>query len=183
MQCRVLRVLREGSIRSQLERSTLTRFHAHSSISQLYVNSANSLRHRYIIDLSYIKPQRRTFSYLLNRNTQPIMSYDQGNQGSRRTSFETIHKSQTLTRHLYHQGTSTTTQTMTPLVVINALSPGETPHFQDHMEAAALAKLVDTQEMKTASVNKVSRALMKATNTATQTLEWPVIAAFMTLRT
>lgn len=66
---------------------------------------------------------------------------------------------------------------MTPLVVINALSPGETPHFQDHMEAAALAKLVDT---KAVSVNKVSRTLMKATNTATQTLEWPVIAAFMT---
>lgn len=65
---------------------------------------------------------------------------------------------------------------MTPLVVINALSPGETPHFQNHMEAAALAKLVDT---KAASVNKVSRTL-KATNTAIQTLEWPVIAAFMT---
>ncbi|KAG2031930.1 hypothetical protein BDR03DRAFT_80058 [Suillus americanus] len=72
-----------GSIRSQLEQSTLTRFHARSSISQLYVNSANPLRHRYIIDLSYIKPHRHTFSYLFNHNTQS-MSYDQENQGSRR---------------------------------------------------------------------------------------------------
>ncbi|KAG1882841.1 hypothetical protein F4604DRAFT_356806 [Suillus subluteus] len=82
MQCRTLRVLREAPF-GLLERSTLTRFHARSSISQLYVNSANPLRHRYIIDLSYIKPHRRTFSYLLNHNTQS-MSYDQGNQGSRR---------------------------------------------------------------------------------------------------
>lgn len=63
---------------------SLTIFHARSSISQLYVNSAISLRHRYIIDLSYIKPQQRTLSHLLNRNIQTIMSYDQGNQGSRR---------------------------------------------------------------------------------------------------
>jgi hypothetical protein len=47
---------------------------------------------------------------------------------------------------------------MTPLAVINALSPGETPHFQDHTEVAALAKLVDTQEVRVASVDKVSRA-------------------------
>jgi len=81
MQCRTLRVLREGSIRSQLELSALTIFHARSSVSQLHVNSTNLFRHRYIIDLSYIKPRERTFSYLLNHITQSIMSYDQGNQG------------------------------------------------------------------------------------------------------
>ncbi|KAG2079278.1 hypothetical protein BDR04DRAFT_1086490 [Suillus decipiens] len=64
--------------------------YAYYSISQLYVNSANPLRHHYIINLSYIKPYQRTLSHHLDHNTHTqSMSYDQGNQGSRaRRNFQ-----------------------------------------------------------------------------------------------